>query len=126
MSSDSCEALIVSCIDFRLQKHIRKWADKNFRNKTYDYVGFAGASKDLKTIMKQLAISVRLHKIKQVVLIHHEDCGAYGKNGNRTRHVNDLRKAKTAVNAKYPNLKVRLYYLYLNGKFENVKNTTAY
>ena len=79
MSTHICEALVVSCIDFRLQKKIQKWLSKNFKNKAYDYVGFAGASKDLKIILKQLDISVRLHKIKQVVLIHHEDCGAYGK-----------------------------------------------
>jgi len=88
--------------------------------KKYDFVGFAGASKDLGTIMKQLDISVRLHKIKQVVLIHHEDCGAYGKQSTPKRHAADLLKAQRTISAKYPNLSISLFYLHLDGKFETV------
>lgn len=121
MSIHKADTLIVSCIDFRFQKYIRKWLDKDFENKTFDYVGFAGASKDLKTIMMQLDISVRLHHIKHVVLIHHEDCGAYGKLGTKTRHIKDLRKAKTVINALYPDLEIGFYYLHLDGKFELIK-----
>lgn len=120
MSVHISDALVVSCIDFRFQKFIRKWLDKNFDNKTYDYVGYAGASKDLKTIMMQLDISVRLHYISQVVIIHHEDCGAYGKESTHEKHSKDLQKTKTVINAIYPDLKVDLYYLHLDGKFEVV------
>jgi len=121
MSIHNADSLIVSCIDFRFQKYIRKWLDKNFKNKTYDYVGFAGATKDLKTIKTQLDISVRLHQIKQIVLIHHEDCGAYGKESTRTKHVKDLKKAKTVIKALYPHIDVELYYIHLDGKFEAIK-----
>jgi len=112
--------LVVACIDFRFQKYIRQWLDKKIADKTYDYVGFAGATKDLKTIMKQLDISIKLHHIKQVVLIHHEDCGAYGKESTLERHTKDLKKAQTTINAIHPDLKVNLYYLHLNGKFEKI------
>ncbi|OGK11610.1 hypothetical protein A2954_06690 [Candidatus Roizmanbacteria bacterium RIFCSPLOWO2_01_FULL_37_12] len=115
-----CNALIVSCIDFRFQKFIQKWLAKNFKNKTYDYVGFAGSTKDLKTILKQLDVSVRLHKIKQAVLIHHEDCGAYGKDSTPDRHAKDLLTAKKTVQKKYPQLRLALYYIHLDGKFEKV------
>jgi carbonic anhydrase len=120
MSIHISDAFIVSCMDFRFQKYIRKWLDKNMGDKTYDYVGFAGASKDLKTIMMQLDISVRLHHIKQVILIHHEDCGAYGKESTHERHVKDLKKAQAVINAIYPDLQVNLYYLHLDGKFEKI------
>ena len=116
-----CDALIVSCIDFRFQKYIQKWLGKNFKNKTYDYVGFAGATKDLKTILKQLDISFRLHKIKQVVLIHHEDCGAYGKESTPENHAKDLKKAKKKITKLYPKLQTNLYYLHIDGKFNKVK-----
>jgi len=89
--------------------------------KTYDSVGFAGSTKDLKTIINQLDISVRLHHIHQVVLIHHEDCGAYGKESTHDRHVLDLHKARTVINALHPDLQVDLYYLHLDGRFELVK-----
>ena len=120
MSTHTCDALIVSCIDFRLQKNIKKWLEKNFSDRTYDYVGYAGAVKDLLTITKQLDISVKLHHINQVVLINHEDCGAYAKEGTKERHAQDLRKAKQVILALYPRLEIETYYLHLDGEFEKV------
>jgi len=117
----TCDALVVSCIDFRFQKYKHKWLDKNMADRTYDSVGFAGATKDLPTIMKQLDISVSLHHISQVILIHHEDCGAYGKESTHARHSADLKKAKTVITALYPYLKVTLFYLHLDGRFEEIK-----
>ncbi|OGM64695.1 hypothetical protein A2961_01440 [Candidatus Woesebacteria bacterium RIFCSPLOWO2_01_FULL_39_21] len=116
----TCDALVVCCIDFRFQKHIREFTDKNLSGKTFDLVGFAGSSKDLKTVMKQLGISVRLHEIKEIYLIHHENCGAYGEESTFTRHSQDLVKARSAIFAKYPDLSVYLYYLHLDGEFEKV------
>ena len=89
--------------------------------KTYDYVGFAGATKNLETIIGQLDISVRLHQVKEVVLINHEDCGAYGAESTHDRHALDLNKAKKMILEKYPALKVDLFYLHLDGQFEAIK-----
>lgn len=121
MSTHTCDVFVVACIDFRFQKYLKKWLEENMADKTYDYVGFAGATKDLETIKKQLDISVRLHHVKQVVLIHHEDCGAYGKESTHDRHAKDLKKAEKLINKKYPDLKVNLFYLYLDGEFEAIK-----
>ncbi len=117
----TCDALIVSCIDFRFQKHIRKWLDENFGDKTFDYVGYAGGTKNLEEIMKQLDISVKLHNIHHVVLMHHENCGAYGDESTPERHAADLLKAKKMISEKYPKLKVDLFYILLDGKFNEVK-----
>lgn len=116
--SHTCDAIVVCCIDFRFQKYIRDWTDKNLKNKTFDLVGFAGSTKDLNTVLKQIDISVQLHNINQVILIHHEECGAYGKDSTPKRHASDLKKARREILKKYPNLKVDLYYLLLNGKFQ--------
>ena len=115
MSTHICEALVVSCIDFRLQKKIQKWLSKNFKNKAYDYVGFAGASKDLKIILKQLDISVRLHKIKQVVLIHHEDCGAYGKDNSEDSHRKNAYKLKAYLEEKKTGIQVSTFMATFSG-----------
>ena len=120
MSIHTCDAFVVACIDFRFQRFIKKWLEENFQNKTYDYVGFAGSTKDLKTIMNQLDISVRLHHTKQVVLIHHEECGAYGTESTHDRHAKDLNIAKKTILEKYPSLKVDLFYLHLDGEFERI------
>jgi len=121
MSTHICDALVVTCIDFRFQKYLKKWLEKNMANKTYDYVGFAGSTKNLETIMGQLDISVKLHHVKEVVLVHHEECGAYGTESTHDRHVEDLNKAKKTISSKYPNLSISLYYLHLDGEFEAIK-----
>jgi hypothetical protein len=115
-----CDALIVNCIDFRLVRYIRNFTDTQLAGKTFDEVGFVGATKDWDTIMEEIAISERLHGPKQLVLINHEDCGAYGAEGTPARHAADLRRARVAVLARYPDLRVDLYYLHLDGTFEPV------
>jgi carbonic anhydrase len=120
MSIHTCDAFVVACIDFRFQKYLRKWLEENMADKTYDYVGFAGSTKNLDIIMGQLNISVRLHQVKQVIFIHHEECGAYGAESTHDRHATDLKKARELINKKYPDLKVDLYYLHLDGEFERI------
>lgn len=120
MSTHHCDAIVVCCMDFRFQKYIRQWIDENLKDKSFDLVGFAGSTKDLTTIMKQIDISVKLHQTKQVVLIHHENCGAYGAESTPERHRNDLLIAKKQILAQYPQLQVDLYYLYLDGKFDSI------
>lgn len=115
-----CDALVVSCIDFRLQKYIRDWLDKNLANKTFDYVGFAGCVKDLDVIENQIDISVKLHDIKELILINHEECGAYGIESTPENHARDLKKAKQIIKKKYPHLAIKIFYLHLDGKFESI------
>ena len=115
--SHHCQAVIVCCIDFRFQKYIRKWIDENLKDETYDLIGFAGSTKDLDTILKQIDISVSLHHISQVVLMHHEECGAYGAESTLEKHSEDLLKARSAVHSRYPNLDISLYYITLSGEF---------
>jgi len=123
MSNHICDGFVVACMDFRFQKYLKEWLGSNFdsKNKSYDFVGFAGASKNLDIIMGQLDISVRLHHTKEVVLIHHEECGAYGAESTHDRHAIDLNIAKKTILEKYPDLKVDLYYLHLNGEFEVIE-----
>ena len=115
-----CDALIVKCIDFRLTQFIRGFTDARLADKTFDEVSYAGATKDWDAIMRELDISERLHGPRQVVLINHEDCGAYGADGTRERHAADLRRARASIQARYPAVQVDLYYLHLDGTFEQV------
>ena len=115
-----CDALVVRCIDFRFIHFIRDFTDKNLAGKTYDIVGYAGATKEWDQVMKEVDISERLHSFKQLILINHEDCGAYGEQDSPERQAADLQKAKQVVLAKYPQLQVDLYYLHLDGTFEIV------
>lgn len=120
MSDHFCEAIIVSCIDFRFQQYIDQWIQQYFGVKNHDRVAFAGGVKSLETILGQIEISHRLHHIKKVVLINHEDCGAYGQEGTTQKHTEDLTNAKNKIKEQFPSLEVEIYYLHLDGTFESI------
>lgn len=120
MLNHNVDAIIVTCIDFRLQEYIDGWLSKNFQPKTFDRVALGGGVKNLKLILGQVKIAKDLHHIKKVVLVNHEDCGAYGKEGNYEKHCQDLLGAKARVKTLYPDLKVMTFYLHLNGNFEEI------
>ena len=120
MNNHDCEAVIVTCIDFRFQEYINNWILEGFQPKTFDRVAFAGGVKSLDIIMDQIEISHRLHHIKKVVLINHEDCGAYGDPpaGGAEKHTEDLKNAASQIKQRYSDLAVETYYLHLDGTFE--------
>jgi len=118
MENHGAQSLVVTCMDFRLQEAINKWIDDHLSPKTFDRVAFAGGVKNLDAILTQIDIAARLHHIKKVVLINHEDCGAYGETGTLEKHAGDLKIAKAQVNETYPNLAVETYYLHLDNTFE--------
>ena len=80
----------------------------------------AGGMNNLEIILGQIDISVKLHHIQKVVLINHEDCGAYGEAGTSQKHSEDLKTAKAKIKAIYPDLEVETYYLHLDGTFEQI------
>lgn len=121
--SHIAKAIVIHCIDFRFQKFIDDWLQKNMVDYKFDRVGLAGGVFDFYTILKQVEISNRLHQIKKVILINHEDCGAYGKEGNLIRHKHDLADAEKKIEAIFPHLDVETYYLTLKGKFKEISRT---
>lgn len=111
----TCTALVISCIDFRIQRCVEEWARKNLGEGNYDRVALAGGVKNRDVILGQVDISVRLHGIKKVILMNHEDCGAYGDEGTEAKHKEDLSEAAEVTRAKYPMLEIQTYYVKLDG-----------
>lgn len=120
MNQHSCEGIVITCIDFRFQDFINNWTRKNFAPITYDRVAFAGGVKDFQAILSQIEISKKLHNIHKVILINHEDCGAYGELGSEEKHSRDLSQAKKNISEKYPDLLISTYFLRLDGTFKMV------
>lgn len=120
MSDHTCTAIVVTCMDFRLQTYIEDWMQKTIGEKNYDRIAWAGATFDIFPVMKQVDVSVRLHDIKKAIFINHEDCGAYGATGTYERHKTDLVEAAKKVKILYPNLDIETYYLHLDGTFEKI------
>ncbi len=127
--SHTCAALAITCIDFRLVKQTAEYMQSLGLGENYDLLSIAGASKEIDNefVQKQIDISVNLHQIKQLFLIHHEDCGAYGgkeKMGSDSEekefHIAEMTKAEDYLKSKYPELQVIKIYAQLNGKFEKI------
>jgi hypothetical protein len=92
--SHEADALILTCIDFRFPHAVVEYMD-GLRRKgeppiTYDHVILAGASLGVfsgvfpqwaTTFWDHLAVSLKLHKIRQVYLLDHQDCGGYREFG---------------------------------------------
>lgn len=120
MDVHSCQAIVVTCMDFRLQEYINNWLGQRFAPNTFDRVAFAGGVKNLDAILSQIEIARRLHHIKKAVLINHQDCGVYGDAGTPEKHAEDLKAASEKIKEIYPDLEIELYYLHLDGTFEPV------
>jgi hypothetical protein len=88
--------------------------------RNYDRVGLAGGAFDIETVTKQAEASKRLHRIKKILLINHEGCGAYGEKGTYERHKADLAKAEQSVYSAFPGLVIEKYYLRVHGIFEQI------
>lgn len=118
ISSHTCQAIVVTCIDFRLQKFISDWTKKI--NGGFDRLSITGGVKNLPFVLEQIALSHKLHHIKEVYLINHQDCGAYAEEGTLDRHKKDLLYAQKSIKQKYPKLKIIPLFLKLKGEFIKV------
>lgn len=120
--SHTAQALVLRCIDFRFVSGLHDQLGSLGLKDQHDLVSVAGAAKNLvdpmkpadtEFVMRQIDIANRLHHIKEVIIINHLDCGAYGKifaspEEERQRHERDLKAARDLITTTYPNLKVRL------------------
>jgi carbonic anhydrase len=69
---------------------------------------------DKEFALRQVRISVELHRIEKVIVMNHTDCGAYGGRGSdedsEWQHIEDMKTAKDAILDMFdpPNLAVNL------------------
>jgi carbonic anhydrase len=133
------DALILSCMDFRLIHATERYmAGRGLRDK-YDHVILAGAALGAltdkypawkTTFWEHLDIAIQLHQIRKVIVLDHRDCGAYkvvfGEDFSKDQaketaiHADKLKELGKQVNAKYPKLEVELLLMSLDGKVEKI------
>ena len=133
------EAMVLGCIDPRLQEPVRKYTAKRHLTGKFSQFVIAGAAigvvaepfKDWhKAFWDNLATSIQLHNIKKVIAINHRDCGAakiaYGeaavatKDAETETHRKALAEFRRQVNEKQPKLGVETGLMAINGKFERL------
>jgi len=115
---------MLHCIVFRFQSALDRFIENQGLKGDVDRISMAGGTKEWEKAFYQLEISLRLHEIKKIYLINHQDCGAYGpdvaadKENEWNTHKWDLLKAKVALEEKYPEVEVFVYFLTLDKEFK--------
>jgi len=118
------EAMVLSCIDPRFQAKVFNYLKSKKLIGKYSSFTIAGSAigvthKKFKkwhsTFWENLETSIKLHKIKKLIVINHKDCGA-AKIANDKKKFNSLiedklhkdsfRNIKKTLKKKHPNLKV--------------------
>ena len=128
------KAMVLSCIDPRFQSIIFNHLRKKKLIGKYSSFTIAGSSigvtglkfkKWHRTFWENLDTTIELHKIKKLIVINHQDCGAAkiinGKKEfnilNETRiHIDSFKKIKKKFKKKYPKLKIETILISLNKK----------
>lgn len=138
-AAGSIDALLLSCMDYRLIDDIVRYMDGRKLTNDYDHVILAGASlgaltdqrKDWnQTFWDHVDVAKQLHHIKRVIVMDHRDCGAYkvflnqdlaGDPARETAvHAEQLRMLAKMVKEKHPELEVELLLMALDGSVEAI------
>ena len=128
--------MVLSCIDPRFQPIIYKYLKKKKLIGKYSSFTIAGSAVGVtdnkfkkwhKTFWDNFDTSVRLHKIKKLVVINHRDCGAakiingkkvFSRINETLIHRDSFQKIKKVFKKKYPKLSIELKLISLNSKIE--------
>lgn len=138
-AAGNTEALLLSCMDYRLVDDVVRYMDGRGLTNKYDHVILAGASlgvlqdKNLswgQTFWDHVGVAIDLHHIQKVIILDHRDCGAYkvflgpdsakDRDTETTSHSLRLKALKAAIASKYPSLAVETLIMDLDGKVETI------
>jgi len=126
-------------MDPRFQPIVYNYLKKKNLNGKYSSFTIAGAAigvtaikfkKWHKTFWENIDASIKLHKIKKLIVINHRDCGAakiisgkknFSKIQETKVHKKSFRKIKKIFKKKYPKLSIDLIIISLNKKVEKYK-----
>ena len=128
------KAMVLSCIDPRFQDLVHNHLKKKKLSGKYSAFTIAGAAVGVthnrfkkwhKTFYDNLAISIKLHKIENLIVINHKDCGAakiangkkeFNTVNEKIIHENSFLKLKKKIKKKFPKLKIEINLISLDNK----------
>ena len=120
MMTKKCQAVVISCMDYRFHEALYEYLKQEGLCGEYDLVSLPGGCLDYgsKQLMDIVEMAVTLHDIQgSVYLCHHEDCGAYGLKGDLQEQLShqsgDMQAFARLIKAKFPELEVRLCFFTL-------------
>jgi carbonic anhydrase len=124
MAPHQAKALLLRCMDFRLEPAISEWLKAQGLVGKVDIVSIAGAAKNLVAaptdvaqnfVLNHIRLGHELHHISEVILMSHTDCGAYGgvksfasEREERGKLVSDAKAARGLIRGRFPRLEIRI------------------
>ena len=126
--------MVLSCIDPRFQPIVFNYLKKRKLNGKYSLFSIAGAAigvtapkfrKWHKTFWDNLETSIKLHKIKKLIVINHRDCGAakilngkknFTEHNESLIHKKSFNQIKKTLKKKHKKLKIEMFLISLNKK----------
>ena len=128
------KAMVLSCIDPRFQPIVYNYLKKKKLMGNYSAFTIAGSAVGVtanrfkkwhKSFWDNIHISIKLHKIKKLIVINHQDCGA-AKMMNSKKSFNNIIETKihkksfmlikNKFKKKYPSLSIETILISLNKK----------
>lgn len=121
----SCDAAVLMCVDFRFTEYYLEGVRKTFNIETFDTWAVPGAAKNFvdpdnkafaeALIAKIKQVSVGLHDIKQIIVLDHADCGAYGGRkafesieSESHKHNEDLEATRAILKEHFPDQEIKI------------------
>lgn len=133
------DALLLTCMDYRLMDDVARYMQGRGLNERYDHVILAGASLGVlnerspawgQTFWEHVQVAIDLHRIPRIIVLDHRDCGAYrvllgpdhAKDAatERDTHAAMLRRLRDRIVQRHPALAVELLLMDLDGRVEAI------
>ncbi len=120
-----CDAVLISCFDWRIRRRVDAWMQSQgyFTYDPLPYPGIVGVinsptcPEGREFVFQGVAKSLRLHAPHDIVVVTHDDCGAFERffsspEEERSFHHEQLRLAAALIRARWPEgPAIRLLYL---------------
>ncbi len=111
------EAVVVSCMDFRLYSgdlsaNLFRAIRETFAIGDFDILTTAGGAKNTAALLEDIGLALEKHHAKKVILLNHENCGKYASEGivfsveekekEKEFHAKELANAAKIVKERFP------------------------
>lgn len=152
--SSRYKAMLLSCVDPRVQAPVATWMDKPVAEShkgsllgLYSQFTIAGAAVGVvapafpkawsETFWDNFGASIELHQIENLIVVDHSDCGALGIAYGRdilndpkrelAQHLKDAKELQRELGLRHPKLRFQAWYIARDagGKFTEWRNLVA-
>ena len=132
--STKYKAMVLSCMDPRFQPIVYNYLKRKKLTGKYSAFTIAGAAlgvthnkfkKWQNVFLENLVTSIKIHKIKKLIVINHQDCGVakiingkkkFNNLNEMNIHKNSFINFKKLIKKKFPTLKFEMSIISLNKK----------